>query len=314
MVVVLFVIFSCFCTFISSFKIASFNVRYGSAEEVNSHNLWENRKEIFSRTIKQLGNGEIDIIAIQEGLNFQVDHISKLMGDGWKKIGKPRYCLDDPRVKKKKDKNINYTNEENSIFFNEKKFNLIKEYNFWHSETPEQCSSMNWENVLPRLTTIGVFEDIETKQKFAVFNTHLSHCVHPSSVYSRKVAELINAKIKELDLPVILTGDFNQDSKQEKVRNSNPYKKWIKDTELVDAWNYLFNEDSQKMKQGTFNPSFTNHFNGKRIDWFLTSSSINIIDMQIDHYNEESKFPSDHFPIVLHFAIEKKEVEFGDEL
>ena len=62
---------------------------------------------------------------------------------------------------------------------------------------------------MERICTYGLFENLYTKDKLWVFNTHFDHIGnHAREKSTDLILKKINS-IKSKDIPVILTGDFN---------------------------------------------------------------------------------------------------------
>ena len=62
---------------------------------------------------------------------------------------------------------------------------------------------------MERICTYGLFENLDTKDRLWVFNTHFDHIGnHAREKIYRFNFEKINS-IKSKDIPVVLTGDFN---------------------------------------------------------------------------------------------------------
>jgi endonuclease/exonuclease/phosphatase family metal-dependent hydrolase len=110
-------------------------------------------------------------------------------------------------------------------FYLKNKYKVLQQDTFWLSETPEK-STKSWDAAYPRIVTYGLFENIKTKKKIWVLNTHFDHV---GVVARQKSAEIILKKIKQLqgkqNLPVVLTGDFNS---LKQILGCNRYSKFTR--------------------------------------------------------------------------------------
>ena len=171
-------------------SVVSFNIKCDDTiAEVEAEQLWANRKENLIEEILDLN---ADLIGMQEVMPHQYDFFKKEL----KEYGSI-YCS--------RDKNA--TNGEGCpVFYKQNKFELLKQQTFWLSDTPNISASTSWNSRWPRICTFVVLKEKDTGKKIAFFNTHLDH---KSDEARTNGIKLIISKIKELDLPTILTGDFN---------------------------------------------------------------------------------------------------------
>lgn len=177
------------------FQVMSYNIRFDNPGD--GANTWSNRKQkVFSilRLYKP------DIIGFQEPLQNQIaDLHDEFRQFSWFGVGR-----DDGRDK----------GEFNPIFYNSARFELLNSGTFWLSETPDIPGSKSWYALLPRICTWVKLKDKFSNDSLYAFNTHFDHGGKTSRVES---AKLLLRKISEIagTLPVIVTGDFNDDEKSE---------------------------------------------------------------------------------------------------
>jgi len=256
-------------------KIMSYNLRVdfgGDAE-----NNWEFRRDLLAG---QIAFYDPDFIGTQEGKLHQLQFIDSLLTDH-AYIGISR---DDSKTQ----------GEFSAIFYNQKKFKLIAEGTFWLSETPER-KSKGWDAALERICTYGLFEDIQSKKRCYVFNTHMDHIGELARTNS---AKLIVAKIKAINtnnLPVIFTGDFNSEP------TSAAYQTIV-----------AFMDDSKSIsKMKPFGPSGT--FNGFKfhepvtllIDYIFTSkNNIEVKKHAVLSDSKDCRYPSDHLPVYTEITLQ----------
>jgi endonuclease/exonuclease/phosphatase family metal-dependent hydrolase len=255
-------------------KIMTYNIRYDNVND--GKNQWSKRKEFLSN---QIAYNEVDIFGIQEGLHHQVIYLDSVFVD-YNYIGVGR---DDGKTK----------GEYSAIFYNSKKFKVIKENTFWLSETPNEIS-VGWDASMERICTYGLFETLATKQQFFVFNTHFDHIGTAARFNS---AELILQKINELNpdnLPVLVMGDFNLTPETEPIL--------VLSKELNDSKNI------SKLKpfgpKGTFNGFKFNEPVTARIDYIFTSkNNISVKKYAVLSDSKDCKYPSDHLPVFVEIKL-----------
>lgn len=258
----------------NSIDVMSYNIRLGSADDGENH--WNIRKDKLKDLINYY---EADFIGMQEAQKPQIEYLlenNSLYGF----LGKPR------------DEGEN--SEFSCIFYLKNKYKVLQQDTFWLSETPEK-STKSWDTAYPRIVTYGLFENIKTKKKIWVLNTHFDHV---GVVARQKSAEIILKKIKQLqgkqNLPVVLTGDFNS---------------FKTDTWMQPLLNNLQEASSHSITKPYGGTATWNAFNFKekpvdQIDFIFTSKNNTVIKKFrtiTDFY--DFKYPSDHLPIISRIEL-----------
>ncbi|WP_374365155.1 endonuclease/exonuclease/phosphatase family protein [Cloacibacterium sp.] len=258
----------------NSIDVMSYNIRLGSADDGENH--WNIRKDKLKDLINYY---EADFIGMQEAQKPQIEYLlenNSLYGF----LGKPR------------DEGEN--SEFSCIFYLKNKYKVLQQDTFWLSETPEK-STKSWDAAYPRIVTYGLFENIKTKKKIWVLNTHFDHV---GVVAKQKSAEIILKKIKQLqgkqNLPVVLTGDFNS---------------FKTDTWMQPLLNNLQEASSHSITKPYGGTATWNAFNFKekpvdQIDFIFTSKKNTVIKKFrtiTDFY--DFKYPSDHLPIISRIEL-----------
>lgn len=252
----------------------TYNIRYATVND--QENQWEKRKEYLTQ---QIDFYTPDVFGIQEGLHSQLAFINESLSsyayigvgrDDGKKIGE--YC---------------------AIFFNTKKLEVIDEDTFWLSPTPEKVSK-GWDAALERICTYAKFKDKVSGNIFFVFNTHFDHI---GEVAREKSAELIVKKVNEINkdsLPVVIMGDFNLNEK----------------SKAITYLSSVFNDSRIASNAKPFGPHGT--FTGfefhepvkDRIDYiFCSKDNISVKKYGVLTDSKDSKYPSDHFPVVVKISM-----------
>jgi len=262
--------------------VMTFNVRYGTAKD--SLNSWPYRKEIFINCIR---DNRPDILCVQEALDFQIGSIQAAFPT-MRSVGVGRYqgiaVPDRPHE--------TMAGESCNILFDSTKFDLKDCETFWHSDTPEIPASMTWGNNMPRITTWGLFKDRASGLDFAVMNTHF----HWNEPYVTNAAELNMRYWRKIagTLPTIFTGDFNMspDSPTHRLFCGQAGSPGLLGA-FRDCWQLL---GKSEVNAGT-SSGFSGRKDKVRIDWILATEQFTPVEIQIIYYNEQGRYPSDHFPV-----------------
>ncbi|GGK47289.1 MULTISPECIES: endonuclease/exonuclease/phosphatase family protein [Flavobacteriaceae] len=270
---VLVVLVSC-SSEIENLNIMTYNIRYDNPND--GENQWSKRKEFLSN---QIAFNEVDIFGIQEGLQHQVTYLDSVFVD-YNYIGIGR---DDGKTK----------GEYSAIFYNSKKFKVIESNTFWLSDTPNEIS-VGWDASMERICTYGLFETIETKRPFFVFNTHFDHIGTKARLNSAKLILQKIAEFNSNNLPVLVLGDFNLTPETAPIQQLS---KELNDSKIVSRLEPFG-------PTGTFNGFKFNEPVIARIDYIFTSKN----NMSVEKYavlsdSKDCKYPSDHLPVIIEIKI-----------
>ena len=255
--------------FAQQMNIISFNIRYNNPGD--GENAWPNRTEMVTGL---LNFHDPAIFGLQEALHGQITDIENALPDfEWFGVGR-----DDGKL----------AGEFCPIFYKPSKFILLKKGNFWLSETPEEPSK-GWDAAIKRIITWGRFQSKVTGKQFIVYNTHFDHV----GVEARKnAATLIHEKIMEMtegiNLPVILTGDFNLTPDEEPIQL---LKEYLKDSRDIT-------EEPPYGPFGTFNGFDINtDLSTRRIDYIFVKGNIKVLEYAALAEIKNQRYPSDHLPV-----------------
>ena len=121
------------------------------------------------------------------------------------------------------------TGEYSPVFYLKDKYDAVDSGTFWLSKTPDKAGSKDWGSACKRICTWVILKNKETGLTYAHFNTHLDHI---SSLARENQMKVILEKIEEYapDMPVVLTGDFNDynDSEMYSIATSS-----LRDSRLI---------------------------------------------------------------------------------
>ena len=272
-------------------EVMTFNIRYGTAND--GDNAWENRQSILIDCLKKY---QPDILATQESLDFQIEEIMQNFPH-WAVFGVGRYH----QVELPDRPHESLSGESCKVLYDTTKFKLLDQRTFWHSDTPNIAGSMTWGNDLPRIVTWGIFQNKYTNEKFVLMNTHF----HWDEPYVTNTTKLILRKWCEIanNLPTILLGDFNLSP------NSFAHDAFCGKIDtlavkgnFIDTWQAL---NKPETDAGTYN-NFKGEKTRDRIDWILVTPEVKVNNIEIIHYNENGRYPSDHFPVLAQVELSSK--------
>ncbi len=249
-------------------EVMTYNIKYDNVND--TVNNWNDRKEAMVGLLKK---HHPDFIGMQEVLHRQLQFLNESLID-YDYVGVAR---DDGKEK----------GEYSPILYNTKNYKLLTSNTFWLSKTPDKIS-VGWDAAMERICTYGLFENLKTKQRVFIFNSHFDHI---GTKARKKSASLILKKIKQLnneELPVILMGDFNL------MPDEKPIiliKKKMDDGQSIS-------KTPMKGPKGTFNGFDINDPMKNRIDYIFTTGFKVENYLHIDERLKTGKHISDHIPVL----------------
>jgi endonuclease/exonuclease/phosphatase family metal-dependent hydrolase len=257
-------------------RVMSFNIRYGTADD--GEDSWPRRRDLVMRAIRDF---QPTVLGVQEALRFQLDEI----GDAFREFGEVGVGRDDGAE----------AGEYSAILYDRRRLALLDSGTFWLSDTPEAVASASWGNRITRIVTWARFRERagdgggDNGETFYVFNTHWDHESQPSRERSAELLlERVAGRAGAADR-VIVTGDFNAGEDNPAFRRLVEHDR----PRLVDTFRALH---PGARDVGTFN-GFTGEGSGEKIDAVLTSLDLKVLEASIVRWNEDGRYPSDHFPV-----------------
>jgi endonuclease/exonuclease/phosphatase family metal-dependent hydrolase len=265
-----------------SIRVATFNIRFPS--DSDEGNLWQDRRLFFPQTLDEIG---ADIIGMQEVYRSQLGDILD-DSSGYAALGRERWGASDE--------------EHSPILFRANRFLVEATGTFWLSETPDIAGSRQWmPEDHPRVVTWARFMDLHAGRRLLIANTHLPL---GSDELRVRCATLIRERLDSIDLPMILTGDFNSRP------STTPYRVFTdkdpndKDGSAAfsDAWEVC---TEQVGSIATFHRFTGTPVKGDaRIDWILVRNGVRVERVETIEFSVGGRYPSDHFPVVANIEIE----------
>lgn len=253
--------------------VMTYNIRLNVKSD--GENWWENRKDKVAALMNYY---EADFIGAQEVQQEQLEYLLNTLPH-YSSVGVGR---DDGKT----------AGEYSCILYNNKKYKPVQQSTFWLSQTPDKVS-MGWNAVCNRVCTYGLFEHIKTKKKLWVINTHFDHVGDTARIES---AKLIIERIKELtakqNYPVVFTGDLNAQPTDEPVQYIS---KHLNNTRMISAM-------APYGPAATWNAFKFGEVPKGWIDHVFVSKSISVQKYAVLTDSYDKKYPSDHFPVLVHIT------------
>lgn len=249
-------------------EVLSYNIRYDNSED--GKNQWSLRKETL---INYFSKSSLDIIGMQEVLHNQLTDISTSLEE-YNYLGVGR---EDGKTK----------GEYSPILYRKSKLKVIKSSTFWLSETPEEVS-IGWDAALERICTYALFQELNSKKQFWIFNTHFDHL---GKIARAKSVKLILDQISKLNIkgqPIIIMGDFNLTPDTIPIQTlQSVFQDVLSNIKLNDP------------KYGTFNGFDISKNAIRRIDYIFQKGFNVIKSKHLWIKTSENLWVSDHHPVYL---------------
>ncbi|MDJ0277384.1 endonuclease/exonuclease/phosphatase family protein [Sphingomonas sp. 2R-10] len=246
-------------------RVMSFNVRYPNPQD--GPDRWEARAPILIDTIRA---ADPDLIGTQELFRRQGDTIVRAL-PGWRWFGR--------------DRRGRHADEHMGIFYRSDRLRLVRQGDFWLSDTPDRVGSSSWGIDLPRMVGWGEFARADGS-RFVFFDTHFPHRDIDDDARTQ-AARVFLARMRAIagTLPVVIAGDLNA------TPDSEAYRTFA--AALTDAW------ERAPVKSG---PALTFHdFTGtpdRRIDYVFVRG-FTPVSARVATDQRGGRYPSDHFPVVV---------------
>lgn len=249
--------------------VMSFNIRVDTGNTFKGDpDCWIERESILQKFLK---NEQPDLLGVQEAMYHQIPAIQEGLSSKYSYIGESR--------------DSSALGELGPIFYNTERLHLNHWEQLWLSDDPTIPESNTWGSDAVRIVTWGNFTDKMTGRNFTAANTHLDHI----SEYSRiRSAELL-VNLFSGYIPIVLTGDFNADSKQE------PKEYDVLTQEFQDV--FITSPHHLNPRYGTFNDYREPSLTDRTIDWILSSRDVEVCETSTHTFTVDGRFPSDHLPI-----------------
>ena len=249
-------------------EVMSFNIRLGVAQEQDSLNNWENRREAAVAMIADIAPA---VFGVQEAYDFQLDYIVEKC---------PQYrCVGVGR------EDGLHGGEHMSVLYDTIRLELKDWGTYWLSETPE-VPSFGWDAACKRTATWTLLQEKRSGREFFFVNTHLDHV---GVLARRNGLALVVERIGEMNpdgWPMILCGDFN-------VYPDDPCLTDLRSM-MTDAWTSAAEADD-----GATWHDWGRNMDDRHIDYIFYSGFSGCKEIRrVTRSYLDSPYVSDHYPVV----------------
>ena len=258
--------------------LMSFNIRRQMLHLFSRNpDHWGDRKWLLRRL---LAAERPTLVGVQEAMPPQIRFVAESLGASYRWIGHGR--------------DADGTGEHCPIFYNNDRLRLISWRQLALSSTPEVPGSRSFGNMIPRIALVATFEDRATGDELLVINTHFDHLSRKSRILA---AGMLHREVAAATIPVVVTGDFNTGI------TAAPFHLLAAGGLLVDAWRVA--AEHLTPAWGTYSAYRPPRLGRRRIDWILTSPSIEVTRAAINAVRFEGKAASDHEPVQVTVRLGK---------
>lgn len=262
-----------------SVRIASYNLLFEKTVPSVDAQKWAARRIQVERLFKAC---HLDVVGTQEALTRQVNDLLTALPD-YARLGTDLWG------------SFSATNENEALFYNKKRLDVLDSGEFWYSTTPDKAGSYSWEATYPRMCIWGKFEEKSTGKIFYVFNSHFHVDFPQSRLESAKLLLTYVIKRASEGYPVVCTGDFNSDDSSEALQVL------LKSGFLVDSKNLA---TSHSGCDGTYHGFDLTKVPTATIDHIFVTKDIGVGPYHVvDEELQTGKFGSDHLPVITDIKL-----------
>ena len=208
--------------------------------------------------------------------------------------------------------------EASSIYYRKDKFELVATGTFWLSETPDVVGSALPNANYPRICTWAHLRDKVTGFEYIHVNTHLDHNGNNSSsdgksIRTNQIRIMLEYLQKLPDVPMVLTGDFNQAKTTSEGVNYAMFKNILGESTFTATTGEKITGNFAEARADaaeTVSPdqwaSMTKYWDEggssynpakKPIDYvFYTPADFTAVRYENIHYHRDGIYMSDHLP------------------
>ena len=245
----------------------TFNIRYGTAAD--GEHAWPARRDrVEERILSQMP----DLLAIQEGLNFQLNELAEALA-GYRKLGQHR--------------GGGKIGEFSGLYVREDRVEVLSWGEFWLSPTPGEVASRGWDAALPRM---AVWAEVQLRSGGSAVRVYGTHFDHRGGQARLQSSELMLRDAAGAPCAIAM-GDFNAGE------DSAPVQAFFR-----EGWKSAVAVMLPSDPRGTFN-GFRDSTGGRRID-HIFFRGIKPIQADILGGRMGDLFPSDHDAVVARFSLD----------
>ncbi len=239
-------------------RLMTFNIRYGTARD-GAHR-WEERRERVAARIRQAAP---DVLALQEGLAFQLEELAPVLAN-YRKVGQHREG--------------GLEGEFSGLFVREG-LEILDQGEFWFSEQPELAGSRSWDSSLPRMCAWVVVPVGPARMPVRIYGTHYDHRGATARAMSTRMILADSATAGA----VVVMGDLNA------AEGDAPVAGY-----LSRGFRSAVLEHDPSVTRGTMNAFRHEDGGAARIDHVLVRGPLEVVEAAILGGSVDGLFPSDH--------------------
>lgn len=250
-------------------SIVTFNIR--CVYDKDGTNSFIHRAGLIFDKIKK---EKPDIIAFQEILEPHLNFLEKMM---------PEYIFVGQH------RGNTYNGEGLFTAIKKSSFALMGLKSFWLSPTPFiPGTRFETQSKLPRICVSTELRHIESGKVLRIFNLHLDHISDEARKQGMKcVFDIVEQFNNELEMPMVILGDFNALPESEVIKMCNGYDTITEITPHIDVSFHDFGRNAQK------------------IDYIYISNTLADSVTSVQAWEDECNgiFLSDHYPICANLEL-----------
>lgn len=253
-------------------KIMTFNIRIDSNKDPQP---WADRKDYIAQIIDKY---QPDIIGFQEVLKHMEADLAAMLAE-YSYYGE--YRSEDDR------------SEMVPIFLKKEQFEMGDRGSFMLSETPAVMYNKGWDAEIERVVSWAIINDRDSQEaKYLAVNAHFDHLgVEAQRQSSIMMNQTISEMIEKVNVPVIMTGDFNVQP------NSDVLDALLESDHLNNSYQVL-KENAVSDELLTFH-DYKGDIKGLPIDYIFITKDLEIKNAEIIRDHFDGYYPSDHYPILV---------------
>ncbi|MBI5366122.1 MAG: endonuclease/exonuclease/phosphatase family protein [Planctomycetes bacterium] len=259
--------------------VCQFNIRFDF--EADGENRWVARAPLVAGL---LAASKASIACLQEDKPDQVEDLKSHL-PGWEFVGSGR---DRGRT------------ERCSVGFDANVWRVLEHGDFWLSDTPDVPGSSTWGCKYPHKVTWARLAPRAAagRPTLLCLSTHLEEDPEKGEVRTKSVRVIRTWLAQHAAAEaVVVCGDFNAgETEPAHVAMMEPTPA----PRLIDVW--------EAVRPNESNPGTVHRFTGrsqkKRSDWIIVAGRVTPRKVQLDRWNRNGRYPSDHFALVAELEIE----------
>jgi endonuclease/exonuclease/phosphatase family metal-dependent hydrolase len=257
-------------------KVMSFNIRCASAPD--GEHCWANRRQLVIERIRAFAP---DLLGLQECRDDEQAAFVRAALAEYEFVGVRRRGEGDSAV------------EMAPLMYRRGRFDELQRGHFWLGTEPDKPGCQSWGAAYPRTASwVRLQLRAEHSPPFAFVNTHFDY----QGTAREESARLLNRWVRAAPRgeAAILSGDFNAERDSEAFRE-------------LTAGGVLHEALQDCGVDGGSYHDYGRAATLEAIDWILASPQLRTEVAEVDRFNHDGRYPSDHFPVTAIFSFVDKD-------